>query len=406
MGYTKQAVSGFSWQSILLVVTVGITTLKLMVLARLLDQADFGIFSLVALVLGLSEAITQTGINVTILQSKQSISYFLDTAWVIAIARGFLIAGLMLALGVGMSMWYQEPTLFYWVAYASVVPIIKGFINPAIVTFHKEMQFFKDTLYRLSLILVESLAIIGIALISPSVGSFIAGMVIAAIYEVILSFSLFSNRPRFTFIRSRAEHIFSHAKGLSVASALSYIADSLDTFLVGKLLGVAPLGSYQNAYALTHKPTYGIAQALNHSTLPVFSRLNQNIPRLRKAFTKTLLVLIGILIIISVPIFLAPELIVRIVFGDNWLEVAPLLPWLIVAGGVHALYNVTYNVLIALKRYSLLNWHRMGVLIVFVPVVIFASQEYGLVGAAAAVTIARLLLIPVLGFGIWKELYS
>lgn len=406
MGYTKQAVSGFSWQSILLVCTIGITTLKLMVLARLLDQADFGIFSLVALILGFSEAITQTGINVTILQSKQSISYFLDTAWVIAIARGFLIAGVMIALGLGMGMWYEEPSLFYWVAYASLVPIIKGFINPAIVTFHKELQFFKDALYRLSLIIVESVAIILIALWAPSVGSFIAGMCIAALYEVVLSFMLFKMRPRFSFIRSRAEHIFSHAKGLSVASALSYIADSLDTFLVGKLLGVAPLGSYQNAYALTHKPTYGIAQALNHSTLPVFSRLNQNIPRLRKAFGKTIGALIGLLTVIALPVFIAPELIVQVVFGEKWLEVAPLLPWLIVAGGVHALYNITYNVLIALKRYSLLNWHRVGVLVLFVPLVVYASNQYGLVGAAAAVTIARLVMVPVLGVGIWKVLYS
>ena len=58
MGYTKQTITGFSWQGILLGLTMVITTLKLMVLTRLLDQHDFGIFSLVAIVLGLSEAVT------------------------------------------------------------------------------------------------------------------------------------------------------------------------------------------------------------------------------------------------------------------------------------------------------------------------------------------------------------
>lgn len=406
MGYTKQAMSGFSWQSILLLLTMAITTVKLMVLARLLEQADFGIFSLVALVLGLSEAVTQTGINVTIIQSKLSISYFLDTAWVIAIARGFIIAGLMTGVGLAMSIWYDEPPLFLWIMYASVVPIIKGFINPAIISYHRDLKFFKDSLYRLSLVVVESSAIILIALISPSVGSFILGMIIAAIYEVVLSFVLFKDRPRFTFIRSRAEHIFEHAKGLSISSALSFLADSLDTFLVGKLLGVAALGSYQNAYALTHKPTYGIAQALNHSTLPVFSQLNHNAQRLQRAYLRSTSALIGLLVVLSIPAIVAPEQLVRIIFGEKWIEVAPLLPWLIGAGGVHAVFTVSYTVLIALKKYRLLNLHRITVLVVFIPLVLFLTAEYGLVGAAAAVFLARLSTVPFLAVGLWKVFRS
>ena len=404
MGYTKQTITGFSWQGILLGLTMVITTLKLMVLTRLLDQHDFGIFSLVAIVLGLSEAVTQTGINVTLVQSKQSIAYFLDTAWVIAIARGCIIAGIMIAMGLGMSIWYDEPSLFLWISCAAAVPLIKGFINPAIISYYKELEFFKDALYRLSLVVVESVAIIVIALFTRSVSSFILGMITAALFEVALSLFLFSLKPKFIFLRSRAESIFYHAKGLSIAASLAYLADTLDTFLVGKLLGVAQLGSYQNGYALTHKPTYGIAQALSHSTFPIFSKFNHTPARLRRAYFRSTGVLILLLCIPAVPFIFFPDLLVSIVFGPQWMEVAPLLPWLVGAGIVHAVFTVSYTVLITLEKYRLLNWHRASILLIFVPLVLFLAQQYGLVGAAAAVFLARVCTLPILAVGLWKVL--
>ena len=85
MGYTKNAISGFSWQTLLKLIQNGLSVIKIFVLARLLSPNDFGMFSLITIALGLVEAFTETGINFTILQSKKSVRYFLDTAWVIAI---------------------------------------------------------------------------------------------------------------------------------------------------------------------------------------------------------------------------------------------------------------------------------------------------------------------------------
>ncbi len=156
MGYTKDAVRGFSWQSAATLLSTGITAGKLIVLARLLTQQDFGLFALISIALGLTEAITQTGINITIIKSSKPITYYLNTAWVIAIIRGFVIAIIMGLMGVIMATIYHEPTLIYLVAIAGIVPIIKGFINPAITSWQKNLQFEIDTSYRLSLVAVET----------------------------------------------------------------------------------------------------------------------------------------------------------------------------------------------------------------------------------------------------------
>ena len=201
MNYTQKTLAGFSWQTLYKGLLVGVAMIKMYILARLLNPEAFGLFSLTAITLGITESLTQTGINVTILQSKQSVKYFLDTAWVIAIIRGFAIGSIMLLMGLFMQGYYHEPKLLGLITVAALVPVIKGFINPYIVTLHKEMQFFQDSVYRFSLVLVESLAAVILGMLTHSVWSLVWALVISAIYEVIISFIFFQLKPKFAYIQ-------------------------------------------------------------------------------------------------------------------------------------------------------------------------------------------------------------
>ncbi len=404
MGYTKDAVRGFSWQSSATLFAAGITAAKLMVLARLLSQQDFGLFALVSIALGLTEAITQTGINITIIQSQKPITYFLNTAWVIAIIRGFIIATIMFALGAGMSVVYQEPTLVYLVALAALVPIIKGFINPAITSWQKNFQFGIDTAYRLSLVAVEAVVAVILAFVWPRVEVLIVSVLVAAIFEVLISFQLLKLKPAFRFSKLKAKSILLNARGLGLATALDYFTENVDEIILGRTLGTSQLGTYHAGYSLSHRPTVGLAQALNHSTLPVFTKIGSDVTRLRKAFFKSSGSLILLSTLAALPLIFFPEQIILLILGSKWLDLTPLLPWLAFAGMTQAIIKLAYNLLISQKSYQLMNWHRVITLVILVPLLVLLSQIYGLTGAGMAWVIARLLPLPILLFAIMKTL--
>jgi O-antigen/teichoic acid export membrane protein len=404
MGYTKQTIAGFTWHTALIVGITIVTGLKLMVLARLLMPHDFGLYSLVVIVLGLTEALTQTGINITIIQSKQSIDYFINTAWVISIARGFCIAILMSIAGVGMAYLYAEPSLQFWIVLAAIVPIIKGFINPAVITFHKELQFFRDSVYRFSLVVVEALVTCAVAVFTQSVTAFIAGIIVSAIFEVTISFLFLRTRPRFEWIPNRATQIFANAKGLSLAAVLSYLQDNADNFLIGKLLGVSTLGLYQNGYALSHKPVFGVSQAMSHSTMPIFSRLAGSGERLQRAFYRATFGLTALLFCIALPTLFFPEFIIKLLLGENWLGLVPAVPWLVAGAVLAGVANQGYTLLVSLKEYFTMNLHRALVISVFIILLFAQGAAAGLVGAAMAVFFARLLCLPFLGWYVIKKL--
>ena len=205
MNYTRLSLAGFSWQTLYKGLLMLVALAKISVLARLLGPEAFGLFSLTLIALGITESLTQTGVNITILQSNRPIHYFLNSAWVIAILRGFLIGIIMLLLGLFMQNYYQEPQLLPLISVAALVPVIKGFINPYIVILHKDLRFFQDSLYRFSLVLVESLVAIFLGLLTHSVWALVWALLFSAIFEVILSFVAFKTKPKFIYLHSRGE---------------------------------------------------------------------------------------------------------------------------------------------------------------------------------------------------------
>lgn len=406
MHYQKHAIAGFSWQTIQKIFTTGLSLAKIFILARLLSPEQFGLFSLVMIALGTTESITQTGVNTTILQSKQPIKYFLDTAFVISIIRGFAIGSLMIVMGYFMGNYYNEVNLFPMIAVVALVPIIKGFINPAIISWQKNFEFAKDSFYSTLRLTVEILAQIALAFLINSSWALVLGVIVGAIFEVCLSFIMLKEKPIFHYIKSRGSFIFKNARWLSLSSLLSYLNDNVDDFLLGRIVGTHKLGIYHNAYSLSHKVNYELSKSAYHGIMPIFSKMTQEHEesRLKKAFYKSFFSTLIIVFLISFPLIFFPKFLINVLLGDQWLEAIDILRILTFAGLVHTIANLCYALIIAKKRYLYLNMHMVLSLALIVFGIIIFGKSYGLVGAVYAIFLARLISLPIVLLGVKKSL--
>lgn len=406
MGYSQKVFEGFGWHSLMRFAASGLALVKMMFLARLLNVEDFGLFSLTAIALGLMEAMTETGINVIILRSPKNVEYFLNTAWVISILRGLLIAIAMLIMGIGMSNWYQEPELLWLVSLASFIPIIKGFINPAIISFYKNLAFFQDTLYRLSLVLVEGVAAIVLAFLFRSVYVFIWAMLLAAVYEVVFSFLVVKAKPAFVWSSQKAREIFNQAKLLNISAWLEYVVENGDNLIIGKLTNKVDLGFYDNGYKLSHKPNFDLSRSVHHGTFPIFSKLQHQPSRSRKAFTRVLVSSGTLFILASLPLLLFPHLVISIILGQKWLAVVPLIRILTVAGLIQGFRTVCYSYLKAMGQFVAINYHLGVTAVTMIGLVWWLGSLHGLLGAVWAILLSRLLALPFVLVPVSRLLYA
>jgi O-antigen/teichoic acid export membrane protein len=404
MGYTHKALQGFGWNSLVKGLSLPTTAIKVFILARLLSPQDFGLFSLVAIGLGIMESLTETGVNTTIIQSSKSVQYFLDTAWVIAIIRGLIISILMLIAGLFMQNFYHEPQLLPLLAVAAFIPLIKGFINPSIVSFYKNMHFFRDSLYQYSLIAVDAATAIVFAFFIHSAFVFLFAMIASALFEVSISFLFFKDRPRFCYISSRGKEILHNAKGLNLSSLQNYVVQNVDNLILGKILGTEVLGIYANSYSLSHKVNVELAKSVTRGTFPVYVRLHNEGSRLTNAFWRSSLLSMVGFFVLSVPFLFFPQLTVSILLGPKWQSAVPLLPLLVLAGLIQSFVLLVYNLFLSEKQYQWLNLSLFINSISLIIGLLFLGSKYGLMGGVTAVLVSRLLTLPVVGVGLWMTL--
>jgi lipopolysaccharide exporter len=397
MGYKHYAVAGFSVQSLQKVFIFALNFVKIIILARLLQPSDFGLFSLVMIAIGLTESFTQTGINITIVQSKKTIDYFLDTAWVIAIVRGFFIALIMSLLAFVMKDFYREELLLPLIALAALIPIIKGFINPAIAKWQKTFRFGKEGIYHALHLGFEVLVQILLAYFLRSVWALVLGVIFAAFFEVFISFIMNQEKPKLHYHPKRAKYILQNAKSLMLASFFSYLNDNADDFVIGKLLGAHQLGIYHNSYALSHKVNYEFSKSAHHGLMPVFAKLHKEKQktRLAQAFKKSIFTTLLLSLSFSLPLIIWPEFFVNLILGEQWQEAIRIVPVLVLAGLVHSLSNIVYALLISQKKYLPMNFHLFVSLILMVLGIILLTPIHGLFGACLGILLARLVSLPI-----------
>ncbi len=396
-GYFKKTIRGVGWVGGVRIVLRSIGVLKIIILVHfaILSKAQFGIYGIATMVLALLELLTESGINVFLIQEKEEINKYINTAWVVSIFRGVLIAGLIVLFTPLVVSFFHSPYSYPLLMLVAVIPFIRGFINPSVVKFQKELMFNRDFLYKSLTYLTEFIFSVSIAIITRNPIALIIGLIVSAVVEVIISFVLAHPRPVFKFDLDQVKKILRRGKWVTGFGIFDYVFTQGDNIAVGRFLGEAPLGVYDNAYTLSMTPITEIVGVIYQVTFPVFVKISAEKKRLLAAFGRTFVVSSIFVVLLSMGIFLFARPIVLILFNSTWVDAIPVIQVLCFVGMVRGITLSVNSLFMALEKQNYVTVTTFasmtGLLVTIVPLV----ARYGLIGAGFAALIGTIVAIPV-----------
>ncbi len=388
----KKFAKGFAFLYFVKIINILLATIKFFTIAKILDPTQVGLYSILLVILGTSEAITQTGVNYTILHSKKNIRYFLDTALIISIIRGFTISIIMLFVGLVINH-FSDIKFLSLLFLTILIPFIKGFINPATALFDKNLEFKNLSFYKISISFIDTISSIVFLIFLKSTKALILANIFSALFEVLLSFFIYKKyTPKFKYSSKVAKAILKNTKWISLASFLSYINENFDDLIVKFLYSTSSLGIYHNAYAIGHKPNLDITKTATDASVPVLSKLKNNdkqFKQVSKNIEKTIFFII-------IPLSLTVLLLIRpitIFLGKKWSRVEPLIFPFILAGIVGSLIRIKYaNIMAKDNNQNLINIHLFLNSLLMIAFYMFLGYlKKDLVYIAYSLVFARLL---------------
>ena len=394
MGYFKDTLKGVSWMGGLRATTRLFAFIKIAILARILSPSQFGLFGIALLILSLLETLTETGINIFLIQEKEELEKYNDTAWFVSIIRGALISGLIFIFAKLIVIFFRSPDAYSLLLLISLVPLLRGFINPAIVKYQKELKFNKEFLLKASIYTLDALVAILLALITRSASSLVWGMIAGVVFEIAISHIFIRPKPKLSLEKAKLNKVVSRGKWITMAGIFEYLFREGDDIVVGKLLNTTALGIYQVAYKISTLPITEVADTVIKVTLPVYVKISDEKARLRKAFTKTMLVVLAITLPFGIILYIFSREVVLLLLGPNWISAVSVLKILAGFGVIRALTITTHPLFLAVKKQNYLTATTLvgifGLAITIFPLV----SAYGIEVAGLSALIGSILAIP------------
>ncbi len=388
----------------------GLGIIRVGILARILTPSQFGTFGIALLVLGFLEIATETGVNVFLIQEKDKLKEYISSAWIVSILRGLFIGIVIFISAPYIVTFFNAPDAIGLLMLTGIIPIIRGFVNPAVVKFQINLEFNKEFIKESFLFFVETVLAVTIGLATRSESAFIFAMLGSASVEVIISFVLIKPRPKVAFELDKIKKVVNSGKWITGSGIFDYIFTHIDDVIVGRVLGTYLLGLYQNAYKISTLLVIETEKVFNKVAFPVYSRLVgdelDDKKRLLKGFLSTSLVIILLALPLGILIIIFSREIILFILGDKWLEAEAVLKVLTVYGILKAISNSTNSLFLALKMQKVITFitfvSTSGLLITIIPLV----ARYGMIGAAYSTIIGTLIGLPISIFYIRKVFVS
>lgn len=319
----------------------------LIVLARLLSPAEFGIVSAALIVIGFSAIFSQLGLGPALVQRTQLEPRHISTAFAASVIIGLLLAGVLWVTAPAVARFFHmENSVEVLRALAWIFPI-KGLSGVAECLVQRELKFrwlaTRDVLsYGLGY------GLVGIVLAWNGWG--VWSLVVAQMTQTVLNTAiLLSVRPpalRPLPSRRAFVELMNFGAGFTAARVANFMANQGDNLVVGRVLGPQALGIYTRAYQLMAVPTTLFGDVLDRVLFPTMAKVQNDPPRLAGAYLQAVasiaLVMLPIGVVMTV---LAPEVVVTLL-GPKWVEVIP--PFQVFAIGL--LFRTSYKMSDSISR--------------------------------------------------------
>lgn len=292
--------------------------------ARVLGKELLGIWALIYIVIQFGVLISDSGISTFVVRQRDLTDRMYSTALLLSTALAGLIAALITSLGFPLSSLFGlEDYAWHFVAAGfTVIPLtVNGILQAKLRRDRRFGAMFASDVGASMTMLVGA----GWMLWSGSgLWAFIIPTIVAAVVGLSICVAV-SGLPRLTMDRSCVKEIVDYSLGIVGFSSLNHWARNMDHILIGKFLGAAPLGVYSLAYRIMMLPLSQINATAQTVALPYLSPHQDDPAKLRKSM-RSIMVIVGMLTTLpTIWVWLERELLVSVMLGDGWGEVADLL---------------------------------------------------------------------------------
>ena len=357
------------------------------VLARLLTPEMFGLMGLASIAIQTIENVTRPGVGQALIARQREFEDASGTAFTLLVLRGVLLAFVIVVVAPWIADFYEAEELAPMMRALCFVFLIGSLANINTIALSRQLEFRQLTYLGQVTNLAGTLGTIYFAYALRSAWALVFGQILSITINTGLSYWFIKGRLRFTFNRAVARELLTYGRFITGSSIIVFVATQIDSAVIGKWLGTHELGLYTLAATISSLVTLSISRMASSVMMPAYSRLQEDRPALRRAFLRTLTLVMFVVLPASFGLIVAADSIVGVVYGEQWVGAVVPLQILAIFGIVRTFNSFTGYLFEGVGKPKIPFYFGIIRLSVIAPLIIPMIYYMGLSGAAITVTI-------------------
>lgn len=396
--------SGTSWTTSEHIILAVLGIVQLSITSRLLSPVDFGIYAIATFFAGLGRIAFSMGLSTALIQKRGEIESYLDTTWSASILVALVISGIIMVLIPFVCKGYYHNSQAIWPSLVIMLNCV--FVtasNPALIYYQKEIRLKKIFYLNVFSKLLSFVLVILCVYFLKSYWGLIIALLSESFFRLIYSYFLHPFRPHFKIDWNQFKELYSFSGWIQLKNVVKWLSSSIDTAIVGNVLGTERLGFYNRAQSVSKYPPDFIHAVLDTVAFPLYSQISDNKERTNRVVISIQNTMICLVSFISIVFIRFSDRIIEIVLGNQWIGMTNVFSVLGIAYALQALL-LSFNPVLRAFGYArqefLFYIIKIGLTVLLLyPFV----SKWDLIGAAWAISLSVILAFPIMVYIIKKK---
>jgi Membrane protein involved in the export of O-antigen and teichoic acid len=393
MSLREKTISGAKWSALATVIIIGLGLVQMTVLARIVDNHQFGLLTVSLVIIALADTLSDFGIANSIIQRKEISHLELTTLYWLNVGLGVVVCAAVFALSGVIAGVLHNPDLQPLIQTLSLAFIVIPHGQQFRALMQKELEFNKIGMIETSSVLAGFTFTVVSAHFWPLAMTAILGYLLNSVVRTLL-FGYFGRkiyRPGLHFSLSSVASNLRFGAWLTADSVINYVNTNLSTLVLARILGAGVAGGYNLAYNVAVVPPMKLNPIITRVLFPAFAKIQDDTDKLRVNFYK----LLSVVGIINFPALLGLMVVsnnfVPLVFGEKWVSIIPVMQLLCVVGLLRSVGNPIGSLLMAKARVDISFKFNVFKTCLFIPAIIVGGQMGGAIGVTLGFLLVQII---------------
>lgn len=316
----QQTLKGVAWSGLEKTVSLSITFVVNIIMARLLTPADYGIVGIIAVFVSFSQLFIDGGFTTALISKANRDEDDYKTVFVFNFLMSVFLYIVIFFSAPYIQNFYSIDKLGDIIRAYCLILIISSFSAIQITKFTIAVDF--RTISKISIPTGIISGVIGIscAYLGLGVWSIVAQQLTMATLRVVFAIYYSKWFPKIGFSKQSFKELFGFSSNLIISSLIDKIYTNAYPLFIGKFFPPATLGNYTRGDQFGRLPAGVLDDVFNRVTFPLMSKLQEDNEKLRALYSKYIKLSSFLIFPIMMLVVVLAEPIVKILLTEKWID--------------------------------------------------------------------------------------